>query len=129
MTGLSARVNIARLSFLAGEDPNDGHIRGNRICGARVGREGSPKHTGKCDATPLQCLSFSMARCAVRRSIRGGRVPIVLTQSTSREGSNSRTKCWQLEGWRPQSSEKTSSGVLRREASVNNIKDKTRCEL
>jgi hypothetical protein len=47
----------------------------------------------------------------LRRSNRGGRVPMVL-HSTCRVRSISRISCSQLEGWRPQSSDETSSGTF-----------------
>src|SRR6185436_16888671 len=51
-------------------------------------------------------------RFAVPQSSRGGRVPMVFTQVTCRCGNKCRTRCWQLDGCRPQSSAKTNRGGL-----------------
>lgn len=48
----------------------------------------------------------------VAKSNRGVRVPIVLIQVVGCSGSKCRTRCWQLDGCRPQSSANTRMGVL-----------------
>jgi len=55
------------------------------------------------------CRAFSQPRERVIQSSRGCRIPMVFTHRTGNWGSRCRTRCWQLEGCRPQSSEKTIS--------------------
>src|SRR5262249_11121661 len=59
------------------------------------------------------CRAFSSPRVRVARSTFGVRVPMVLTQYTSCRASRWLTRCWQLDGCRPQSSANTSK-LLRR---------------
>ena len=109
---VQSRSNRRRLSRRPNDERNDGHIRGFRM----VGFGGAPGVVdggrGACDSRELvHCRNFSMPRLNVDQLSRGGRVPMVLTQTTGRRGSRRTTRCWQLDGCRPQSSENTISGA------------------
>jgi hypothetical protein len=88
---------------------NDGHIRGETIWGLACKRASLFWSPAGFEGF-TQCPNFSNTRCMVLRSNRGGRVPMVLTHSTLRRGSIWAMRCWELEGWRPQSSENTTIG-------------------
>lgn len=56
---------------------------------------------------PNHVCSFSQARRQVAQFQLGRRMPMVFTHQTGYLSNSRRTKCWQLDGCRPQSSEKT----------------------
>ena len=104
--GSSWRTSQARLNRRSSGRPNPGQTAGLttvRLAGnvsAGAGRHSWP--------------SFSSPRRAVAQSKAGRRVPIMFTQTTDCSGNRCRTRCWQLVGCRPQSSEKTNHGATPR---------------
>ena len=101
----SCRNSSIRFSCRWTREPNQGSITGLRtvnpclmVARGRGGRD--------------QVRILWTPRRRVAQSKPGGRVPIVFTHRTSWRSSMRRMRCWQLEGWRPQSSAKTSSGAF-----------------
>ena len=87
------------LKRLCHRQPNPGAITGPTTRG--------PVPPNACGLAPTHSRTFATTRPASRHD--GRRVPMVLTHVTSHRPSSRRTRCWALEGCRPQSSANTTS--------------------
>ena len=105
--GRNARRSNLRFSERAIREWNDGHIFGERMRGDCCA--GCSDSSG-FRAPPVHDFNLPATRFSVDKSSRGGRVPMVFTQMISRCPSHLPIRCWQLDGWRPQSSANTTRG-------------------